>query len=63
MQLGVRIDELIVVCARLKEENMSLRSKQESLVNERASLIERNDLARSRVDSMITRLKSMEHSS
>ena len=53
-------EELIRTCRQLREENTSLRSRQDHLVSERAELIEKTELARSRVESMITRLKSME---
>jgi cell division protein ZapB len=55
-----QVDELIRTCRRLREENASLRTRQEILVGERAELIEKTELARSRVESMISRLKSME---
>ncbi|MCB1763107.1 MAG: TIGR02449 family protein [Gammaproteobacteria bacterium] len=58
--LEERIDELIATVKKLKEENRALRSKQERLIAERADLIDKTDLARTRVESMITRLKSME---
>ena len=45
---------------RLKEENRSLRNQQDSLVTERANLIEKNELARTRVEAMINRLKAIE---
>jgi cell division protein ZapB len=53
-------EELVRLCQRLREENASLRARQEMLVAERAELIEKTELARSRVESMISRLKSME---
>lgn len=59
-KLEYRINELIQVCERLKEENRSLRTQQESLVAERATLIDRNEQARVRVEAMINRLKAME---
>jgi len=55
-----RVEELIRTCRQLREENASLRARQDHLVAERAELIEKTELARSRVESMITRLKSME---
>lgn len=58
--LEVRVAELISSCAHLKEENRMLRARQETLVQERSSLIEKTELAKSRVDSMITRLKALE---
>lgn len=59
-KLEIQIEELIRACAYLKDENKSLRARQDSLVAERASLIEKTELARTRVEAMITRLKSME---
>jgi len=55
-----QVEELIRTCGQLREENKSLRVRQDHLVSERAELIEKTELARSRVESMITRLKSME---
>jgi cell division protein ZapB len=59
-KLEVRLEELVRSIERLKEENRSLRNQQDSLVTERAGLIEKNELARNRVEAMIGRLKSME---
>lgn len=59
-RLEQKVEELIRLCARLREENRTLRTQQEHLVNERAALIEKNEIARNRVESMLTRLKSME---
>jgi cell division protein ZapB len=55
-----QVDELIRTCRQLREENNSLRVRQDHLVAERAELIEKTELARGRVESMISRLKSME---
>ncbi len=55
-----QVDELILTCRRLNDENASLRARQETLVSERSELIEKTELARSRVESMISRLRSME---
>ena len=59
-KLEFRLDELIQTIHRLKEENRSLRTQQDSMASERAGLIEKNEMARSRVEAMINRLKSME---
>ena len=58
--LEVRVEELIRACSYLKDENKSLRMRQDNLVAERAALIEKTELARTRVEAMITRLKPME---
>jgi cell division protein ZapB len=54
---------LISLCQRLREENRSLRAQQDHLVAERARLIEHTELARTRVEAMVSRLKAMEHGS
>lgn len=59
-KLEQRVEELIHACSYLKDENKSLRARQDSLVAERAALIEKTEQARTRVEAMITRLKSME---
>ena len=61
--LEARIDELVRACRHLKDENKILKDRQETLVAERAALIEKTELARSRVEAMITRLKSLESGS
>jgi len=60
IKLENRIDELITICDQLKNENSVLRERQNLLVDERNRLIEKADLARSRVESILTRLRSME---
>lgn len=59
--LEQRVDELIEAVTRLQSENRSLRAQQADLMSERARLIEKTELARSRVESMIARLKAMEN--
>ncbi len=59
-QLETRVEELLRFCANLRDENRSLRTRQETLVVERAELIEKTALARNRVEAMISRLKAME---
>ncbi len=58
--LEAQVDELIQTCDQLTDENRALRNQQSSLVAERAGLIEKSELARSRVEAMIARLKAME---
>ncbi len=58
--LETRVDELIRTVDKLKSENITLRSQQEYMVNERSSLIEKTEQARARIESMITRLRAME---
>ena len=58
--LEEKIDHLIRICNRLEEENRALRAQQSSLIAERAALVEKSEMARSRVEAMITRLRAME---
>ncbi len=58
--LEQHVDRLIRKCEQLREENVSLRAGQEHLVAERAELIEKTELARSRLEAMVARLKAME---
>ena len=59
-QLEQRIDELIDTVGLLKNENTSLRQQKDKLVGERSQLIEKTEMARSRVEAMISRLRSLE---
>ncbi|TAN67076.1 MAG: TIGR02449 family protein [Methylobacter sp.] len=58
-----KLDQLIEQYTHIKSENSSLRTKQDSLVREKAKLLEKTTLARTRVEAMITRLKAMENGS
>jgi cell division protein ZapB len=58
-----RVDELLHRLSALKSENRSLRESQSALISERARLIEKTELARSRVEAMISRLRAMEQDS
>ena len=57
-----RIDQLIDVCQRLRQENGSLKSENQDLADERTKLVEKTRLARSRIEDMIGRLKALERS-
>jgi cell division protein ZapB len=60
-QLNSRLDKLLELVRRLADENRSLRQGQEQLAAERAQLLNKNEVARSRVEAMINRLKSLEN--
>ena len=61
--LEQRIDELIDTVGLLKNENTTLRQQKDKLNSERSQLLEKTELARSRVEAMISRLRSLELSS
>ena len=59
--LEVRVEELIRACTYLKDENKTLRAREQALSSERDRLAEKNDQARERVEGMISRLKRLEN--
>jgi cell division protein ZapB len=59
-RLEKRLEELIATLSQVKEENRALRQRQETLTSERATLLQKNEQVRGRVEAMIGRLKSME---
>lgn len=58
--LESRIDRLIAFCQHLEQENSSLKSENKGLLDEHARLIEKTKLARTRIETMIGRLKALE---
>ena len=59
-QLDQQVDELLRTSRRLREENMLLRSQQAAWLTERAQLIEKTDVARGRIEKMVSRLKQLD---
>ena len=55
-----QVNELLELCQRLGNENQELRAQLQALTSERSSLIEAKEKVRVQVESMITRLRSME---
>jgi len=55
-----KIDELIALCQELDRENQALKKDQAGWRRERKELIDKNELARSKVEAMIDRLRTME---
>jgi cell division protein ZapB len=60
-RLEKRVEELLASIEELKEENRALRQRHETLTNDRAGLLQKNEQVRARVEAMIGRLKTMEH--
>ena len=56
-----RVNELIARTEQLARENKALRTQQDNWSVERAKLIEKHELAKNRVESMIGRLRSLEN--
>ena len=55
-----KVDELIQLCDDMKKENRLLRDDKKHWENERKVLVEKNQLARSRLEKVLHRLKSLE---
>ena len=60
-RLEKQVEDLLAALQGLKEENRALRSRQDSLATERASLLQKNEQVRTRVEAMFGRLKMLEH--
>lgn len=60
-KLETRVDDLIKAVERLQQENKTLRESQTHLITERNQLMEKTELARTRVEAMIEKLKAMEN--
>lgn len=60
-QLEQQVDELLRTSRRLREENMLLKSQQAAWLSERAQLIEKTDVARNRIEKMVSRLKELDN--
>ncbi len=60
--LETRVNELIAVCAQLKNENTELQNENSSLLADRGQLMANRDKVRTQVEAMIGRLKAMESS-
>lgn len=59
-RLERQVDNLIALVHLLGNENKALKTQQSNWTVERAKLIEKNELAKNRVESMIGRLKTLE---
>ena len=59
-KLEEQVDELLTLCQRLGNDNQDLRAQLQNLTSERSHLIESKEKVRVQVESMITRLRSME---
>ena len=59
-KLEEQVEELLKLCQRLGEDNKDLRAQLQQLASERSNLIEQKEKVRVQVESMITRLRSME---
>ncbi len=59
-KLEEQVTELLDLCQQLGTDNQELRTQLQTLTSERSNLIESKEKVRVQVESMITRLRSME---
>ncbi|PVZ10391.1 MULTISPECIES: TIGR02449 family protein [unclassified Pseudomonas] len=62
-ELMDRLERLIDRVEHLKRQNSQLLAQEKHWREERAQLIEKNEIARRKVESMISRLKALEQDS
>ncbi len=60
LALETKLDKLILLCNRLQQENAELKARESEWQRERVRLVEKNELARSRVEAMISHLKNLD---
>ena len=60
LSLETKLDRLILLTHRLQQENAELKARESEWQRERVRLVEKNELARSRVEAMITHLKNLD---
>ena len=58
--LEKRIDELITLCDELDSKRRAIETDRENWTQERTSLLEKNEMAKAKIEAMIMRLKSLE---
>jgi len=59
-KLEEQVSELLDLCQKLGNDNTDLRAQLKTLTFERSNLMETKEKVRVQVESMITRLRSME---
>ncbi|MEC7186976.1 MAG: cell division protein ZapB [Pseudomonadota bacterium] len=60
--LSGKVDDLIDLCAEMKRENQALKADKSNLQHERQHLMEKNQLTKTKLQSVLDRLKSMDNS-
>tara|TARA_B100001105_G_scaffold89696_1_gene71326 strand:+ start:241 stop:438 length:198 start_codon:yes stop_codon:yes gene_type:complete len=58
--LEKRIDELIALCDELESNYRAIETDRKNWAQERTSLLEKNEMAKTKIEAMIMRLKSLE---
>ncbi|MBV1876269.1 MAG: DUF904 domain-containing protein [Pseudomonadales bacterium] len=59
-ELETKIDELILLCDKLEKSQAVMQTDQKNWQLERVRLLEKNQLAKTKLEAMILRLKALE---
>jgi len=60
--LEIRVDDLIQKCDKLNIENQSLKENNQELSETQQSILKKNNLAKSKAETILERLRSIEDS-
>lgn len=60
--LSTKVDDLIDLCAEMKRENQLLKDSQSTWQNERQQLMNKNQEAKAKLQSILDRLKALDNS-
>ena len=60
--LNMKVDDLIELFSEMKLENQALKANERNWQSERKQLLERNQEAKSKLESILIRLKAMDNS-
>lgn len=58
--LNEKVESLIALCVEMKQENQLLKANEENWHSERRELMEKNKVTKSRLESILARLKALE---
>jgi len=59
-QLQLNVERCLEKIDKMNTENSALRLRMEELTHEKARLMQKNDQAKTRLESMISRLRNLE---
>lgn len=60
--LNDKVDDLIALCAEMKRENQLLKASENSWQSERKQLLDKNKETKTKLESILVRLKAMDPS-
>ena len=60
--LNEKVDSLIDICTDMKRENQALKAGESSWQSERKQLMDKKNVAKSKLESILVRIKSLDQS-